>query len=839
MIVAHLSDLHLGFRAYGRSEQGVDVRERDVAVAFERAIQEVVTLAPGVIVVAGDVFDRPDPPAGAVVVLARALELLRSSLPETPVLMVSGPRDTPRRPGDPGALAVLDTFPNVEAATGLTRSILMEKLDLHVTLVPYRATLRDPPPAIEPDPRARWNLLVMHGRTGGAQGTGVFVDPHDWDYIALGGEHRRRQVSPGVEYSGALERVALDPWSEAADEKGFLVVDLSSGATRFHPIAGRAVAALAPIRVLSGDADRIRRRVAEVMREVPGGITGKIVRLRLDGIEPEELLALQGDPLGELRSRALHLAVEAGKELRPPPDAWPPADAPAVLRASLAEELERDGMPAGDMEAALEGILDVPWPPPERPPLGDLASVDGQVHGVGRVSTSLPEGLTAVIGGAGRSRRSVVDLLVENGSDGRVGDPLVALWAGHRAETLDGSINQALAALVEVRGLRVIDDVLRRLIGSNDDGPTGVARSGPPGSATTSSDRDVEALRADLEVAERELRSARADAAEVAGDLQVAIMDWHRERQDAETTLHAYRDRARELKGRLRQIESAGETAHCPTCDRPLAAHYADVVAELQDEWEAVVQDGSWWKQRWEQLELKPAHLRGLEGTSVRLHASVEAGAERVEILRVRLGDTAVQNAPPTEPLDERNMVLVQALRRVREARLVRARDVLLARASRFVGRISGGRILAVTWSDGCAHLHGDASDLTPASEDDLAAGRLAVRLAGASLVAGGGRVLASLVVEEPFDRLDEEVRVRVLRLMRKLLSAIPRIVLVCRGDAVDATPELFDAVLEIRDDPGSGPAALKAVLSGAGRICLKEVPNWPTREGRSAVHRA
>ena len=38
MIIAHLSDLHLGFRAYGRVERGVDVRERDVAAAFEKAV---------------------------------------------------------------------------------------------------------------------------------------------------------------------------------------------------------------------------------------------------------------------------------------------------------------------------------------------------------------------------------------------------------------------------------------------------------------------------------------------------------------------------------------------------------------------------------------------------------------------------------------------------------------------------------------------------------------------------------------------------------------------------------------------------------------------------------
>ena len=63
MILAHLSDLHLGFRAYGRIERGVDIRERDVSAAFERALQDVIRVNPGIVVVSGDVFDRPDPPA--------------------------------------------------------------------------------------------------------------------------------------------------------------------------------------------------------------------------------------------------------------------------------------------------------------------------------------------------------------------------------------------------------------------------------------------------------------------------------------------------------------------------------------------------------------------------------------------------------------------------------------------------------------------------------------------------------------------------------------------------------------------------------------------------------
>jgi hypothetical protein len=176
----------------------------------------------------------------------------------------------------------------------------------------------------------------------------------------------------------------------------------------------------------------------------------------------------------------------------------------------------------------------------------------------------------------------------------------------------------------------------------------------------------------------------------------------------------------------------------------------------------------------------------------------------------------------------------VTALGRVRDARLARAREVLLARASRYVGRISGGRILAVTWREGTAQLQGDAGPLTPLSEEDLAAGRLGLRLAAASLVAGGGKVLASLVVEEPFDRLDEEARLRTLVLLRSLLRDVPRIVLVSRGEAADARPELFDAILEVRDDAGSGAAALRFAAAGTGRILLRE----PVRRERRKVPR-
>ena len=821
MIVAHLSDLHLGFRAYGRVEEGSDLRERDIAAAFERASQEVARVHPGLVLIAGDVFDRPDPRPGAVVALARGLEVFRASVPETPVIMVAGPRDTPRRPGDPGALAVFDTFPNVEAATGLPRSILIEKLDLHVCLLPYRAITRHPPALPEPDPRMKWNVLVLHAETRGKSGEGVHVDPTEWSYVALGGEHRRRKIAPRAWYCGSLERVALDPWEEAADDKGFLVADLESGHTSFRPVPGRPVVALAPVKVGLSDPERIRRRVAEVTAEVPGGIDGKIVRLRLEGATPSDLLALQGEPLQKLKSRALHLAVEGGEQLRVPADAWLPVEGLKSLGTAVKKELEHDGLLEEGAEAIIREVIGSGDPVPMKPH-GAVTTLDGEALGIGRISTSIPLGLTAVLGG-GRGRKAVAELLVRLGRTGEPG-AIAELWADSEVDTLEGTMHRAISAVAESRGLGVVRAALERLSASDggqppEAGDADEKRRQSPGKLIQTNPKKLEM---EFSAADHELTKIRSDVAEADRDLEAAMVGWLRERQDAETTLQAYRDRARELRHRIRRMESAGPEAPCPTCGRVLESHYRDVLAELREQWESVVQDGSWWRSRWEQLEMKPPPLQELEARSLRLHAALETGSERVELLRARSQEMKKVGSSEPVHLSGPEQAVVMALQRVRSARLARATRMLVQRASHFVGTVSGGRILAVSWDETRVRLEGSEGLLAPVSEEDLAAGQVAIRVAAAALIAAEGRVLATLPISEPFDRLDEEAQIRTLILVRSILSEIPRVVLFTRGDVVDARPEFFDYVLEVRDESNLSGPAIRPALAGPGRVTFK-----------------
>jgi len=482
-----------------------------------------------------------------------------------------------------------------------------------------------------------------------------------------------------------------------------------------------------------------------------------------------------------------------------------------------------------------------------------IVSVQGH-HGPGGASVDgeVPGGLVAMVGRSGRLRAWAHHMLagddeaVRVTTRPRVPDPALtrlpaklrrALESGLGFTTAEDVVEAGTTALALLAGLDRVDAArlsLVRLRGSPDPEPLHQAET------IMERIRELEGAPEEMAALEAELRSLRGDDAEITGDVEAATMEWLRERQDAETQLGAYRDRARELKVRIEGLEEAGDEAPCPTCGRTLREHREQVLKVLEEEWEAVVQDGSWWRRRREQLEGKPKRLQELEGKALRLHAATEALAERVEVARSRVRELtearlklaervtggsdaahAGEARLPTSVGQSVDRALYRTARGLRES----ARDALLDRTSRILARMTGGRILAAGWSGtGRLDLFGLEGPLHPPVEEDEATAHVAARIAAAQTVAArAGTPFPPLIIAEPFDRMDDAVKIRTVGLLRGILGPVfEQVLLMTRGEIVDFSPEAFDAIVEIRRDTRSGPARLRRVPAGLGPVRLR-----------------
>jgi exonuclease SbcD len=74
MRIAHLSDVHLGYRAYSRTnEHGMNQREYDVLQAFRRALRAIRDAEPDLVLITGDLFHAVRPPNSSLIAAFQSL----------------------------------------------------------------------------------------------------------------------------------------------------------------------------------------------------------------------------------------------------------------------------------------------------------------------------------------------------------------------------------------------------------------------------------------------------------------------------------------------------------------------------------------------------------------------------------------------------------------------------------------------------------------------------------------------------------------------------------------------------------------------------------------------
>ena len=333
--LAHLADLHLGFRQYTRqTAHGINQREADVARAFRHTVDAIALAKPDVIVVAGDVFHSVRPTNSAILDAFNQFGRLGELLPGAPIVILAGNHDTPRSVETGTILTLFEALPNVHGAARDPRRLIFEDLDLSIFCVPHESVRGSPRPTMRPEAGVKWNVLVTHGEVAGVvpgdrsfvEYGGAMVEPGDlhadqWHYVALGHYHVAQQVTPNAWYAGSLEFVGLNPWGELwegarlgwGDAKGWLLVTLRSGraSVEFQPLEGpRRHVDLESIDGTGKTAADLDALIATNVDGIPNGVDDQVVRQLVTNVTRHVARGLNHAAVREYTARALHYHLD-------------------------------------------------------------------------------------------------------------------------------------------------------------------------------------------------------------------------------------------------------------------------------------------------------------------------------------------------------------------------------------------------------------------------------------------------------------------------------------------------------------------------------------------------
>lgn len=369
MKLAHLADLHLGYRHLERqTSRGGNQREADVAEAFHRAVDDVLEQQPDLILLAGDVFHSVRPTNPAILFLFKELQRVRVTLPNTPVVLIAGNHDTPRST-ETGTILKLYEALGVEVVADQPRRLTFPKLDCALLAVPYQALVSPDRPALRPERGAARNILAMHGSIEGVAGlepASEYAGPPvpraelalaQWDYVALGHYHVAHEVAANAWYAGAIEYTSHDPWGELAAErkaalpgKGYLLVDIPGARVTFRPVApARRFIDLAPLDGTGLTAAELDARMAQRVQDSKPAIDDQVVRLVVTNVSRATAADLDHATIRSYKGRALNFNLD----LRRPETRREVGNAAPGQRQPLRETL-REFLGRRPLDAALD-----------------------------------------------------------------------------------------------------------------------------------------------------------------------------------------------------------------------------------------------------------------------------------------------------------------------------------------------------------------------------------------------------------------------------------------------------------------------------------------------------
>lgn len=370
MLVAHISDLHLGYSQFNLEE-----REEDIYATFNEAVETSVKEGAQLMIMAGDIFHTPRPNGKAVYRFAGALKKLKEK--DIPVAFVLGEHDISRMRDVP--------FAHVFRSLGLARHLKLDEplkvgnCNIFGADKERRSNIDSLVDRLKQAGQAAARLegkkvLVLHqGLTdlnkfaGELNSTDV---PASFDYYAMGHYHdhiekRYPDLGGPLVYPGSIDLTPSEGIKEV--EKGFVMVDLSGeeSLTHFIELSRR------PQFRAAVDYAKMAEGVEEIMARAAKLAKKPVVRVDVEGKNIDSRVVASS--LLKLNEACLHYVWQPADE-QASPIAFDerPADLDAELLRLAKEALGgseeaatlaiRDLLPpaaAGDVSGALDIVWDL------------------------------------------------------------------------------------------------------------------------------------------------------------------------------------------------------------------------------------------------------------------------------------------------------------------------------------------------------------------------------------------------------------------------------------------------------------------------------------------------
>src|SRR5579885_2505224 len=164
MIFAHLSDTHLGYRAYGRTTSyGINQRESDVLRTFRNCLDAIAERDPDVVVHSGDLFHVVRPSNITIYQAFKTISDFQVKRNGKPFILIGGNHDTPRMAESGNILSLFDQIPGMHVHTGNATAFEIPEFDLEVLAVPSESILNGEGVEWSPQFKRKFGLLTLHG----------------------------------------------------------------------------------------------------------------------------------------------------------------------------------------------------------------------------------------------------------------------------------------------------------------------------------------------------------------------------------------------------------------------------------------------------------------------------------------------------------------------------------------------------------------------------------------------------------------------------------------------------------------------------------------------------